>query len=72
MLWSRPWQFDKHIVHDGCANTYTLTKDGVKHMLNPLKEKEDKVCSVARIYFVDENKLLKGMKHEHISFVVFP
>ena len=33
MLLGRPWQFDRHVVHDGRANTYTLTKDGVKHKL---------------------------------------
>ena len=36
MLLGRLWQFDMHVVHDGCANTYTLTKDGVKHKLKPL------------------------------------
>ena len=35
----RAWQFDRHAVHNGHANTYTLTKDGVKHKLNPLNEK---------------------------------
>ena len=36
MLLGRPWQFNGHDVHDGHANTYTLTKDGVKHKLKPL------------------------------------
>ena len=36
MLLDRPWQFDKHATHDGRENTYTLTKDGVKHKLKPL------------------------------------
>ena len=27
MLFGRPFQFDRHIVYDGCANTYTLAKD---------------------------------------------
>lgn len=40
MLLGRPCQFDRNIVHDGHANTYTLTKDGVLHKLNPLKELE--------------------------------
>ena len=54
MLLGRPWQFDRHVVHDGRENTYTLTKDGVKHKLKPLKEKEEKLCSVSIICFVDE------------------
>ena len=45
MLLGRPWQFDRHVVHDGCANNYSLTKDGVKHKLKPLQETNEKVCS---------------------------
>ena len=47
MLPGRLWQLDRHAIHDGCANTYTLTKDGVKHKLKPLKETYEKVYSVA-------------------------
>ena len=27
MLLGKPWQFDKHVVHDGHVNTYTLTNE---------------------------------------------
>ena len=54
MFLGRPWQFDRHVVHDGRENTYTLTKDRVKHKLKPLKEKKEKVyISSSRISFVD-------------------
>ena len=72
MLLDRPGRFDRHVVHDWRENTYTLTKDGVKHKLKLLKEKEEKVCNVARICFLYENELLKGMKHEHIYFSITP
>ena len=39
VLLGRPWQFDRHAVHDGHANTYSLTKDGVRHKLKPMKKK---------------------------------
>lgn len=55
-----PWHFDRHVVHDGYANTYSLTKDGVHHKLKPLKEVGEKVCSNAIVFLVD------GMKHEHV------
>ena len=29
MLLGTLWQFDRHAIHDGCANIYTLTKDGL-------------------------------------------
>ena len=68
----RPWQFDRHVVHDGCANTYTLTKDGVKHMLKPLKETKEMVCSAARVCVVDGKKFLDTMRHEDMCFAIVP
>ena len=65
MLFSRMWwfgrrlQFNRHVVYNGQENTYTLTKDGVKHKLKPLKDKEEKVCSVTRICFVDGKNFSK-------------
>ena len=44
----------------------------MKYKLKPLKEKEEKVCSAVRIGFVDGNEFLKGMKHEHMCFVIIP
>ena len=53
MFLGRLWQFDRYDVHDGHANTYTLTKDGVKHKLKPLQEMDETICSVARVCVVD-------------------
>ena len=68
MFLGRLWHFDRHVVHDGRENTYTLTKDGVKHKLKRLKDTEEKVCSATRIYFIDGKEFLKGMNHEHMCF----
>lgn len=38
MLLGRPWKFYCHAIHYGYENTYSLTKDGVRHKLKPLKE----------------------------------
>ena len=56
MLLGRPWQFDRHDVHDGHVNTYTLTKDGVKHKLKPLQETNEVVCSASKVCVVDGKK----------------
>ena len=32
------------------------------------REKKKKVCSAARMCFVDGKEFLKGMKHEHVCF----
>ena len=44
----------------------------MKHKLKSLKDKEEKVCSAARIYFVGGKEFLKGMKHEHMCFAIIP
>lgn len=72
LLLGRPWQFDKHFVHDGHANTYSLTKDGVHHKLKPLVKEGEKVCSSARICLVDGRKFLDGMKHQRMCYALIP
>ena len=32
----RPWLFDRKVMHDGCLNTYSFSKDGKKITLAPL------------------------------------
>ena len=34
IILGRPWQYDRHAVHDGRKNTYTIMKDGQKFVLN--------------------------------------
>ncbi|XP_059066436.1 uncharacterized protein LOC131857745 [Cryptomeria japonica] len=72
MLLGRPWQLNRHVVHDGHAKTYTLTRDGVRHKLNPLKEVEERVCINAIIYFIDGRKFLEGMKHKPMCCALIP
>jgi len=36
ILLDRPWQFDRHVMHDGFKNTYSLIIDKEKIVLNPL------------------------------------
>lgn len=64
ILLGMPWEFDNSAVHDGHANTYTLTKAGVRHKLKPLKEVEEKVCSSARICFIGGKEFLEAPKHD--------
>ena len=72
MLLGRPWQFERDDVHDGHANTYTLTKDGVKHKLKPLQEMNEVVFSATRVCVVDGKKFLDTMRHEDVCFVIVP
>ena len=47
LLLGRSWQFNMNAIHDGHANTYSLTKDGVHHKLKPLIKEGENVCSSA-------------------------
>ena len=40
VLLGRPWQFDRHVMHDGFKNTYSLVIDKEKIALNPLPPKQ--------------------------------
>ncbi|KAJ9546716.1 hypothetical protein OSB04_019259 [Centaurea solstitialis] len=40
LLLGRPWEYDRNVVHDGRANTYSFVFDGVKITLVPSKPKE--------------------------------
>ena len=48
-----------HAIHDGKANTYTLTKDGVKNNLKLLKDKEEKYVVLPEYVFLMEKSLSK-------------
>ena len=41
ILLGRPWQDDRNAKHDGRKNVYELEKDGIKHKLMPLQDKEE-------------------------------
>ena len=41
ILLGRPWQYERDAKHDGRKNVYELEKDGIKHKLMPLQDKEE-------------------------------
>ena len=61
-----------YAVHDGHANTYSLTKDIVCHKLKSLIKEGEKVCSSARVCLVNQRKFLDGMKHQHMCYALIP
>ena len=72
MLLARLWQFDRHVVHDGHSNTYTLRKDGLKQKLKPLQETNEVVCSATKVCVVDGKKFLDTMRCEDVCFAIVP
>jgi hypothetical protein len=66
-----PWKFDRNVIHDGRKNTYTLEKNGRKHMLLPIEEKKVKEEVNTSIYLMSGKKLLKEVKKGYeLQFVV--
>ena len=39
VLLGRPWKYGRNVIQDGRKNTYTLDKNGFKHMLLPIEDK---------------------------------
>jgi hypothetical protein len=71
VLLGRPWQYDRHVVHDGRLNTYTLEKDGESHTLLPMKDKEVKPEVSSTILLMSGKELLTELeKDEDPQFLV--
>jgi hypothetical protein len=64
ILFGRPWQFDRNVMHDGRKNTYTLEKNGRKHMLLPKEDKYQKRESSSSILLMSGKELLNEVKKE--------
>jgi hypothetical protein len=67
----RPWQYDRNVIHDGRENTYTLEKNGCKHMLFPIEDKGVKEEAILSIILMSGKEFLKEFKKEQeMQFVV--
>jgi hypothetical protein len=59
VLLGRLWKYDRHFIHDGRKNTYTLDKNGCKHMLFPIEDKGFKEEAIPIILLTSGKDLLK-------------
>jgi hypothetical protein len=64
ILLSRPWKYNKNVVHDGRKNTYTLEKSGRMHMLLPIKDKEVRAEARNTILLMTRKEILEEVKKE--------
>jgi len=59
------------MIHDGRGNTYTIEKDGVKHMLLPVKDDGDKGLQENNIMLISGKELLHEVdKLEEVNFAI--
>jgi hypothetical protein len=71
VLLGRPWKYDINVIHDGRENTYTLEKNGRKHMLLPIEDKGVKEEASPSILLMSGKELLNEVKKEQeMQFVV--
>jgi hypothetical protein len=60
-----------NVIHDGRRNTYSLEKNGRKHILFPIEEKKVKDEASVSILLMSGKELLNEVKKEHeMKFVV--
>jgi hypothetical protein len=62
VLFGRPWKYDRNVIHDERKNTYTLDKNGCRHMLFLLEEKGVKDEASPSIILMSGKELLKEIK----------
>jgi hypothetical protein len=71
VLLGRPWKYDRHVVHDGRMNTYTLEKDGKSHTLLLIKDKKVELEVRSTILLMSGKELLTELeKNEDPQFLV--
>jgi hypothetical protein len=71
LLLSRPWKYDRNVIHDGRMNTYTLEKNGRSHMFLPIKDKEVKPEVRNTVLLMSGKELLTEVKNkEEPQFIV--
>jgi hypothetical protein len=71
LLLGRPWKYERNVIRDGRMNTYTLEKNGITHMLLPIKDKEVKSEVRNTVIIMSGKELLTEVKKkEEPQFIV--
>jgi hypothetical protein len=75
ILLGRPWHYDRKAIHGGRRNTYSLEKDGRKHVLFPLKDESIKEEIGPSVLLMSGKEILQELKKQeevHFSLVGNP
>ena len=71
ILLGRPWQYDRNAKHGGRKNVYDLEKDGIKHKLMPLQEKEELGSEDrSRTLLLGGKEFLQQLNQEEVSYAI--
>ena len=73
ILLGRPWKYDRHVVHDGRLNQYSLGKWEETKTLLPLIEVPDEVnCTIVNICMVNGKQFEKEVNKNKVCFSIIP
>ena len=59
ILLGRPLHYDRKVVHDRETNCYMFVKDGIKHMLVPMKEEDAAETSGTKALLLGRKEFLR-------------
>lgn len=59
LLLGRPWQFDKHVVYDGRANTYQIEHNGNSFTLIPFQEEVKEQTKATKVIMMGKKEYVK-------------
>jgi hypothetical protein len=63
-------EYDRKSIHDGRRNTYSLEKDGNKHVLFPLQDEGAKEEVGPSVLLMSGKELLQEVKKEEVHFAL--
>eukprot|EP00253_Pinus_taeda_P010015 PITA_10015 len=70
ILLGRRRQYDRKVVHDGKTNCYKFVKDGIKHMLVPIKEEEIAETSGTKTLPMGGKQFLKRIEESEVNYAI--
>lgn len=73
ILLGRPWQYDRHVAHDGHQNTYSFIMAKKKIILDPLPQKtEQRMMNKAKkSVFMTETLIEKAINKGKTIYILF-
>jgi len=69
-LLSKPWHYDKKVMHDGRRNTYTFEKHGEKNTLLTLKDEGSMAQISSQVLMMSEKEFLKQDTKEEEIYIL--
>jgi hypothetical protein len=70
VLLGRPWKYDRNVMYNGRENTFSLEKEGIRHILIPLKDEKVEEQRNSKVLLVKEKEFLEQLQEDEVSFSI--